>query len=46
MEEVTVDRWLVAAVDAGRWVMSTAITRPHGRDWPVSGSSAWVDFPL
>ena len=46
MAEVTADRWLAAAVDAGRWVMSAAITRPHGRDWPVSGSSAWVDFPL
>ena len=46
MGEVTADRWPAAAVDAGRWVMSTAVTRPHGRDWPVSDFSAWVDFPL
>ena len=46
MAEVTADRWLAAAVDAGRWVMSMAITRPDRRDWPVSGVSAWVDFRL
>lgn len=33
-------------MDAGRWVMSTAIKGPHGRAWPVSSSSEWVDYPL
>ena len=46
MAEASVDRWLAAAVDAGRWVMSLATLGPLGRHWPVSRSSAWVDFPL
>ena len=44
--EASADRWLAAAVDAGRWVMSSAILGPLGRDWPISRSSARVDFPM
>jgi lantibiotic modifying enzyme len=46
MDEIRSDRWLAAAVDGGRWVLSTAITGPHGRSWPVSVASGRVDHPL